>query len=645
MHMLIVIEEVIMNTNIYLIGNAAIHKSPHYQLATIDDVVDYCRRKKILGVDTETEGFDFTCKKMIMFQIGDKDKQFVIDTRVISIEPLRDILENTKIIKIFHNAKFDYKFIKKWANITCEGVYDTYLAERVLNCGKDNIKYSLKDVSKKYLNVDLNKDVRNQFVGLTGQPFKNDQIVYGAKDVEYLVQIFEHQQSRIIKNKLNNVINLENEAVLAFADIEYNGLNLDKEKWLELEGINSSKAILLEQELDNLILTNESFKEFVCNYIQADLFISADELRKVNVKWSSPTQVLKVFKKVIPKLDNVNGKAMYKHRFKYKIIDTYIKYKEAMKLCTSYGESFFKNIGSDNKIHTNFHQILDTGRVSSSKPNMQQIPADNIYRNCFTAPDGWSFVSSDYSSQELNVIAFGSKDPVWIKALENNEDLHSTCAELVYGELWYDAADKNCAYMKNKIKCNCKQHKKLRTNVKTINFGLAYGMGPNKLADTLNISLDGAKELIKKYFKAFPAIKGFLDKLGNFGKKFGYIKTFPPYNRRRWFTNWYPKIWARKSSFMELGSIERASKNTPIQGASADMTKRALVLMRDYINTLDVPVKLVMTVHDQIDTICQDEYVDWWSSKMKELMEQAALEIVTNGLLKAEVTVSNCWEK
>ena len=170
-------------------------------------------------------------------------------------------------------------------------------------------------------------------------------------------------------------------------------------------------------------------------------------------------------------------------------------------------------------------------------------------------------------------------------------------------------------------------------------------MGPNKLADTLNISLDGAKELIKKYFKAFPAIKGFLDKLGNFGKKFGYIKTFPPYNRRRWFTNWYPKIWARKSSFMELGSIERASKNTPIQGASADMTKRALVLMRDYINTLDVPVKLVMTVHDQIDTICQDEYVDWWSSKMKELMEQAALEIVTNGLLKAEVTVSNCWEK
>tara|TARA_R100000544_G_C2166889_1_gene30346 strand:- start:2 stop:514 length:513 start_codon:yes stop_codon:yes gene_type:complete len=170
-------------------------------------------------------------------------------------------------------------------------------------------------------------------------------------------------------------------------------------------------------------------------------------------------------------------------------------------------------------------------------------------------------------------------------------------------------------------------------------------MGPNKLSDTLNISVEAAKELIEKYFQAFPSIKGFLDKLGNYGKKYGYIKTFPPYNRKRWFSNWYPKIWDNKSSMMELGSIERASKNTPIQGASADMTKRALVLMREYIKTNDAPIKLVMTVHDQIDTICKNEYVKEWIQDMKHLMEVAAKEIVTNGLLKAEVTVSNCWEK
>jgi len=631
---------------IYLVdGSIKTIPSPHYQLATIDDVVKYCENKEILGVDTETEGFDFTCKKMIMFQIGDNEDQFVIDTRIVSIEPLRNLLENKTITKIFHNAKFDYKFIKRWSNISCEGIYDTFLTERVLNCGKDKYGYGLKDVCKRYLNVDLNKDVRNQFIGLTGQPFKNDQIVYGAKDVEYLIKIRTHQLPLIDKYKLHNVVELENKVVSSFADIEYNGLELDVEQWSKLEAINTDNANKLEQDLDTMIRNDYRVKHFVSKYVQTDMFTPIEEIRDIDIKWTSPKQVLEVFQCLVPKLDNVNGKQMYKYRFKFPLIDKYVKYKEAMKLCTSYGDAFFKNLAADNKIHTNFHQILDTGRVSSSKPNMQQIPADNVYRNCFTAPNGWSFVSSDYSSQELNVIAFGSKDPVWLKALEQEQDLHSTCAELVYGKEWINVAEENCLYMSKKQKCNCPSHKKLRTNVKTINFGLAYGMGPNKLADTLNISIDDAKILIEKYFEAFPSIKGFLDKLGNFGKKFGYIKTFPPYNRKRWFSNWYPKIWINKSSMMELGSIERASKNTPIQGASADMTKLALILMRDYIKITDCPVKLVMTVHDQIDTICKNDYIDTWTVKMQELMELAANQIVTNGLLKAEVTVSNCWEK
>tara|TARA_R100000900_G_scaffold144349_1_gene128281 strand:- start:747 stop:2645 length:1899 start_codon:yes stop_codon:yes gene_type:complete len=626
-------------------GSSKTVPSPHYQSAMIDDVVRYCQTKQILGVDTETEGFDFTTKKMIMFQIGDENQQFVIDTRRVSIEPLRNILQNKNILKIFHNAKFDYKFIKKWSNIICEGIYDTYLVERVLNCGKQNYGYGLKDVCKRYLDVDLDKEVRSKFIGLASKPFTDNQIVYGAKDVEYLIKIRTHQLPLVDRNQLNRVIDLENEVVLAFADIEYNGLDLDSESWKKIEKVNTEKADNLQDSLDHMVTLDPRLDRFVSKYVQADLFTAVEDLRKIDIKWTSPKQVLEVFQCLVPKLDNVNGKQMYKYRFQYPLIDKYVKYKEAMKLCTSYGDAFFKNLSSDNKIHTNFHQILDTGRVSSSKPNMQQIPADNIYRNCFTAPDGWSFVSADYSSQELNVIAFGSKDPVWIKALQNNEDLHSTCAELVYGEEWLNAAEDDCAYMKLRMKCNCPKHKKLRTNVKTINFGLAYGMGPNKLADTLNISVDGAKVLIEKYFQAFPAIKGFLDKLGNFGKKFGYIKTFPPYNRKRWFSTWYPKIWNNKSSVMELGSIERASKNTPIQGASADMTKKALVFIRDYVAAHNLPVKVVMTVHDQIDTICRNDQVSDWAVVMKGLMEQAALEIVSNGLLKAEVTVSNCWEK
>jgi DNA polymerase I-like protein with 3'-5' exonuclease and polymerase domains len=395
------------------------------EAATMKDVVKYCEVKNYLGVDTETEGLDFTCKKMIMFQIGDSSNQFVIDTRHVSIEPLRSVLEDSNIQKIFHNAKFDYKFIKRWSGITCEGIWDTFLVEVINNCGKQ-IGFGLKDLVKRYFNEDLNKEVRNKFIGLNGQPFTKSQIVYGAKDVEYLNRIKWEQRDQLTKNRLGPVANLENEAVLAFADIEYNGLDLDVKQWKSLKETNKSNADRLAFELDMLLLNDDKLSKFVSEYIQADMFTDIEDLRKIDVKWTSPKQALEVFKTLIPKLENVNGKEMYKYRYRFPIINQYVEYKEAMKLCTSYGDAFLNNLSSDNKIHTNFHQILDTGRVSSSKPNMQQIPADNKFRNCFVAPPDWVFVSADYSSQELNVIAFGSKDPVWLEALEEGQDLHST---------------------------------------------------------------------------------------------------------------------------------------------------------------------------------------------------------------------------
>jgi len=618
--------------------------SDSYEKACIDEVVAYCSEQKVLGVDTETEGFDFTCKKMIMFQIGDQHNQYVIDTRFVDIEPLRAILESKDIIKIFHNAKFDYKFIKKWADIECENVYDTFLVERILSCGR-HIGYGLKDLCKRYLNVELNKEVRNQFIGLSGQAYRDDQIVYGAKDVEYLCKIRELQLPKIDEFKLNKVVELENRAVLAFSDIEYNGIDIDRDAWEVIARASEQEALVMRDKLDTLIVNNSKLCEFVPSHIQGDLFTPQEELRKVGIKWTSPTQVLKVFQKLVPDLEDVNGKKMYKYRRKHEIIDLYVKYKEKMKLATSYGKDFFKFVSSDGKIHTQFNQILDTGRVASKKPNMQQIPADNKFRNCFLAPRDWCFVSSDYSSQELNVIAFGSKDPVWIAALEQGQDLHSVCADLVYGQEWADAAEDDCSYMKNKSKCKCPRHGRLRTNVKTINFGLAYGMGPHKLADTLDINTKAAEVLINKYFDAFPAIGGFLEKLGSFGKKYGYIKTFPPFNRRRWFPSWYPRIYKDKSQAFELGSIERASKNTPIQGASADMTKLALIYIRQTIKKNKYPVKIVMTVHDQIDTICREDFAEQWVDIMTTHMEEAALKVVTNGLLKADTNISKSWEK
>ena len=602
------------------------------QTATIEECVAYCKEKSVLGVDTETEGFDFTCKRLLMFQIGDKDRQYVIDVRDISIQPLKEILEDKTIVKVFHNAKFDYKFIKHWGGIQVENIYDTYLAERVIHCGKQDHGYSLSKCVERYCGDTLDKETRNKFVNLSGAPFTVDQITYGAKDVVYLLDIREAQQVQLHTYELEMVSKLENKAVKVFAEIEYEGLMIDETKWTKMAEDNVRLAREQELYLDKLVLEHPLLKAKYHVPVQADMFTPAEELRKTSINWGSPMQTLELFKNLVPKLEDVNGKKLSKHRYKHKLIDEYILYKERTKLANAYGTKFFNYINCDGRVHTNFSQILDTGRVSSSKPNMQQIPSDNTFRNCFVAPSGWVFVSSDYASQELNVIAYGSEDPVWLEALKRGDDLHGVCADLVFEQRWRDA--------------DPDLRKALRTQIKTINFGLAYGMGPFKLADTLNISKSEAEELINKYFSAFPNIKDFLERLGRYGKHNGYITTMPPFKRRRWFDSWYPKIWNDRTMMGELGSIERASKNTPIQGSSADMTKLALIYIYDEIQAnWKGDVKIVMTVHDQIDTICKKEKAEEWAPTMTELMEKAAMKIVKNGLLKADTNISETWEK
>ena len=375
----------------------------------------------------------------------------------------------------------------------------------------------------------------------------------------------------------------------------------------------------------------------------------------VTINWNSTTQRLEFFKLVEPDLESTSKEALAMTT--HPIIQDYINYIDTVKLVTSYGESYIeKYVDDDGYVRTNFNQILNTGRVSSSNPNMQQIPAKesvgNRYRSCFVAPEDWVYVSSDFNSQELVVIATISEDPVWMEALRKGEDLHSICADLVFGKKWKDAAEDDCRYYVDKQKCNCKKHKTMRTAVKTVNFGLAYGMSANKLSATIRISKHEAEALIKKYFSVFPKIGATLAKLAGFGMVNGYIITPQPFLRRRWFdkgpTDKEKVIEHLNGSYnKELGIIERASKNTPIQGGSGDMTKLALVYIRNYINdnNLRDTIKLSMQVHDQIDTICHKDYADVWQKEMTTLMEAAAKVVIPSGLLTSETNISLKWEK
>ena len=622
---------------------------------TKQEILDYCLSKKVLSVDTETQGLDFLTKKIVMFQIGDKDRQFVIDTRDISIEFLRPVLESREIVKVFHNVKFDYKFIKQWYQIDVENIFDTMIAERILSTGKiiPPGYHSLEQVCLRRLGKQLDKSTRNMFIDLKSQPFTEKQIVYGAEDVENLIDIMDDQLIYINKFELNEILDLENNAALAFSDIEFNGIGLDVERWKSIAKDSSIELQKFKQELNDEVVKEPKFEKFINRAVQLDMFSADTPEYEIMVNWSSPSQVLNLFQNIIPSLENVNAKELYTVKNRHSIISKYINYKEIEKKSNAYGLDFLKYVGADNRIHTSFNQILNTGRVSSRDPNMQQIPADNKFRNCFVSGyDEWVFVSSDYSSQELCIIAYGSKDPVWLSALEQGKDLHSVCAELVYGNAWEDAADPDCSFYEKDVngefkraKCNCKEHKKLRNGVKTINFGLAYGMSKFKLADTLLISVDEADALIQKYFSTFPSIKNFLDSLGNYGVGNGFIKTFAPYKRISWFSNWNPNIRFDKDMFKELGSIERASKNTPIQGTGADMCKYALVLVREHIKKHMLPVKIVMAVHDQIDTIVYRGYAEQWKQQLNDLMKLSTLPIIKNGLLGADTNISDYWEK
>ena len=588
--------------------------------------LDLLDGKSIISCDTETTGLDFIDDELLMIQIYDGENSYVIECRGTDILWLKPIFESKQVIKLFHNAKFDYKFLLS-AGVRLERVQDTMLQSKIIHAGYKDVRHSLKEVAYRRLGKEFDKEVRNTFIAHKGF-FTKAQVVYGIQDVEDLIKINDLQWVDIQKDGLDAVAKLENNAVLPFADIEFNGLYLDKDAWEE-----AAKAVKLDidrlfEDLENTL--HADFPQY--RETQIDMF-GGGRLNTLN--WDSPQQMLKFMRQFDPTLEGVGGPVLKPVKHKHPMIAKYVTYKEKTKLFNAYGPDFYKYLKSDGKVHTNFDQILETGRVSSRYPNMQQIPADNTYRNAFVPknPD-WVFVTSDFSAQELCIIAYGSQDPVWLKVLREGGDLHGTCAGLIFGDKWVSLG-KNDEERKN-----TPEGKKLRTHVKTINFGLAYGMGVFSLGAQLGISEEEAKQLVKKYYKTFPRIENFLKKLGEYGQEHGHIRTYKPFRRMRKFPEWEGKSTPKK----EMSKIVRASKNTPIQGSGADMTKLALVLLREIFKD-DKMAKIVMTVHDEINMVSHKDYADEVAEILSGTMQKAAEFIVGKGLLKSDPEITNKWSK
>lgn len=608
-----------------------------FDKASVEECLDWAWEQDSLAVDTETLGMDCHSKPIVALQLGNAFDQYVIDVRGIDILLFKELLESKLVL--LHNAKFDYKFLKK-AGILLTKIYDTMLAECVIYAGYKEFGYGLDKLCERYLGVVLDKEDRGGFYKLRGEPFNEFQIDYAAKDVAHLHQIRDKQLELLIKYNLLYCAELEFKALKGLADIEYNGILLDSVSWSRNTEEYKVQVKAITEELDSIVLSENKLSKYRPKYVQADLF--GEARRELNINYGSPTQLLKLITDLGITIEDTNDRSLEKVKRLHPFIPKLQEFREKNKVLTTYGDNFLDYINPvTGRVHTSFWQLVSTGRVSSgsrfdNSPNMQNIPAADSFRSCFIAREGYSIVSGDYVGQELCLMADRSNEEAFIEALNEDKDLHCISATMIYG------------------RPITKADKVERTAAKIIVFGLCYGMGEHKLADSLSITVDEAKELLSKYDKAFPRLMRWLKDSGNQAKKNKRAVTEDICNRVRWFPEMKNVQELRDSGEWKRvmiieGETERQGKNHLIQGSAANVTKEALVEVRELVNQYNSQygevAYLIGTVHDEINCEVRDDLAQEFSIKMKEVMVNCGNKYVSKVKMKVDVTVDKYWKK
>lgn len=578
----------------------------------IQEVKNFIKTYRAVGLDLETEGLDPYTSKIITYQIGNDDVQYVINHSDVPITEIKEELENEEHTFIGHNIKFDLKFILH-QRIVVKKVFDTYVTEQILTNGLD-YKYphrSLDYVCKRYTGVMLDKSVR----GLIRRGITDTVIKYAADDVKYLNTIASKQIQEAEKLDLTLAIKLNNAFVPVIAYLEYSGFKLDTKRWMEK--VNKDKKELEEQQkaLDQYIIEN-NIKEF----IDPQLNLWDTELRTL-INWNSSQQVIKLFKKVginteIDDLETGGKKdtveASHIKKSQHPLALLYIKYKELQKRVSTYGENWLEFISPvTGRIHTKFQQWMSTGRMSSGGkegklhfPNAQNIPSDEDTRRCIVAEEGNILIDADYDSQEVRVFTNFCQDPALVKMFkEGFKDMHSYTAWHLFPEIRKEIPELTVDSLKE-VK---EKFPKQRQISKLGNFAIQYGGTGYTVAENCNIPLEEGEYFYNQYFKTFKGVNNYFKWIFNKSKERGYIQ----YNN-----------FTKEKFFIPPGLKDNKLKNYcynyPIQGTSAAITKLAGIL---YWNHL-VKENLVFKV--KIAIICHDEYL---IEVPKELAEQEALAL------------------
>ena len=522
---------------------------------------------------------------------------------------LKEIFEDEEVKKYGYKISTDYILLKQ-LGITPKGiVYDAEIA--VYDLDPSNMKYKMEDIAYQYL--DFNTEDYLKGLGIK----KEEQINLfeentNANEYEKTINSLNtyliyklYEKTNLELDNLNEkelFNNIEMPLVEVLAEMQYAGIKIEKEK-LESFGVE------LKQNIDELTkeIYNLSGQEFNINSTKQLGKILFEKLKLPVVKKTKTGYSTDV--DVLEKLKN-----------EHPIIEKILEYRSLTKLNSTYVEGLKPYINKvTGRIHSYFHQtITATGRISSTEPNLQNIPTrielGKRLRKAFVPKEGYIFIDADYSQIELRVLAHISKDENMIKAFKNDEDIHKQAASNVFN-IPIDEVTKE-----------------QRSHAKAVNFGIVYGISDFGLGEQIGVSRKKAKEYINQYLEKYSGIKRFMDEIVEKAKEQGYVETL--FNRRRYI----PELKSKNFNIRQFGA--RAAMNTPIQGTAADIMKIAMINVYKKLKEEKLDARLILQIHDELLIEAKEDEKERVKNILQSCMEDAIkLEVP----LKAEVSEAYNW--
>lgn len=601
-------------------------KPTEYELVTDEGLlktwIDKIKKNGMVAFDTETTSLNYMDAELVGVSVAiEPYKAAYIPvahsypeapqqlSREYVLAAFKPILDSPNIVKICHNLKYDMEVMSNYDQNIAGSTFDTMLASYTIN--SVGSRHNMDALADKYLNTKTisYEDVAGKGVKqITFNHVPLDKACqYAAQDADITLQLYEDFSSTLksIPTLKKVFSEIEMPLVPVLVTMERRGVLIDV-RALELQGKDLSKHIAsLEEEA--YAIAGEEFNLGSTKQLQEILF---DKL-KLPITEKTPTGKPSTGESVLQEL-----------ALEYALPRIILEYRSLSKLKSTYTDKLPLEINKKTeRVHTSYHQaVTATGRLSSSDPNLQNIPVRTIegkkIRAAFIAPEGYKLVSADYSQIELRIMAHLSGDKSLLETFKQGQDVHRATASEVFGVPQEQVTEDQ------------------RRHAKAINFGLIYGMSAFGLAKQLGISRESSQLYIDKYFERFPGVKKYMDSTRELAAQQGYVETL--FGRRLYL----PDI---KSSKVPLRrAAERAAINAPLQGAQADIIKIAMIRLHKWIQEQASDMHMIMQVHDELVFEIPEDKVSGYSEQILNIMANAADLSVK---LEVGLGVGDNWEQ